>query len=199
MGPIVKQSLVVFCAALFSAQAACATVITFDTAKSGTVIGSLYANKGVLFSGATIEDLAGTGIATSTPPNAAVNEDSGSMSFSFTGRLPDEVSFTISTAAQDSVEAVALAADGMEDIVRTSGAAGPFSTPYVPNDLVSFSLPNIERITLYDFFDLRGDIALDTLRFGATAVPEPSSWLLLVAPAIGLAAACRQRARARRV
>jgi hypothetical protein len=90
-------------AALLLAPPARATLIDFDQTPSGTVIDTTYENEGVLFSGAVVENLTGTGIATSTPPNAAVALDEPFLSFTFVGTLPNYVSFTVSTAAQDSV------------------------------------------------------------------------------------------------
>jgi hypothetical protein len=166
--------IVLAAVAALAAPVAGAAEITFDTVPSGTVIDTTYAPLGVAFFGATVEDLANAGIATSTPPKAAVNSATYVMSFRFTGKLPSVVSFTVSTAARDSVQAVAYLADGGTKTFRTGGAAGPGSTPYVPNQLVRFAAAGIQKITVYDFFSLRNDIGLDTLRFSAGSVQPPS-------------------------
>ena len=92
--------------------------------------------------------------------------------------MPTFVNLSVSSALQDRIY-VSAYGPGYAYTVATSGFAGPHnSTPYVPNELVSFEAPGgISYLTLTSFFNFRVGPIADNLYFGPVpAVPEPSSW-----------------------
>jgi hypothetical protein len=120
------------------------------------------------------------------------------MHLTFVNTLPTFVSLSVSSALQDQVYLTAGGPGGFTKNVTTSGYGGPFnSTPYKPDELVSFANPGgISSIYLSSFYFTRVDPLVDNLYFGSVpAVPEPSTLMLMSVGVAMLIAVSRRRQR----
>lgn len=122
----------------------------------------------------------------------AVNDWFGpGLTLSFVGVLPSFVSLYVSNYKDGSVYLQAGGPGGFAANAVTKGDNPPDYIPeYVPKQFVSFSsTTGISTISLRGTFDSRGEIVIDNLFFGAAPpVPEPSTYLMLGAGLLMLAA-----------
>jgi hypothetical protein len=104
------------------------------------------------------------------------------MHLSFLNTLPTFVSLSVSSADQDQVYLTAHG-PGYSQNFTSSGWGGDdaHSTPYRPNELVSFaSASGIASLDLSSFYFMRTGPIVDNLYFGSIpAVPEPPALMLL--------------------
>lgn len=122
---------------------------------------------------------------------------SGSASLYFEGALPTYVSLEVTSLNHDAIFLNAFDSSGLFSSKRTAGWVGPFveSTPYIPNELVSFSSElGISQINMSGFFNLRAEATIDNITFTYASIPEPSPLALM---GLGLFAMLWRTARAR--
>lgn len=175
---------------LFATPAARADVITFEGLSDGTPVTTQYTN--VLFSNATAITAGASLNELEFPPHSGVNvvfDDGGPMSLTFTTPvLSFSGYFTYSTqltlvAFDASNVPIATMTSAFGNNEALSGNAGSH-----PNELISFSIPNgIARIVITGSPG-GGSFVMDDATFTTgtpTAVPEPSSIVLLLTGAGG--------------
>ena len=154
------------------------TVIDFEQAASGANITSYYAAQGVTFS-TLYQDYAYSG---SFPPDL-----SGGVGANFPTSNPagNAVNFTINFSSPVSNAAFAIVTDNAATFTTFLGATQVDSVSYVGGyvpgaDIVSFTNSNFDTIQ----FSGSGDnaVIIDNLGFnaGTAAVPEPTTWALML-------------------
>lgn len=174
---------------------ASATLITFDDLPPplpgdffNSPLNDQYVSKGLLIDGAFLTQ----------PDPASKNQaflGSNFATLTFLNTLPTFVSLSVSAALQDQVY-VSANGPSFSQNVTTSGYAGPFnSTPYRPNQLVSFASPGgISSLNISSFYNFRVDPIVDNLYFGAVpAVPEAPASVLMGVGLLLLIAVARRR------
>jgi hypothetical protein len=158
-----------------------ATLITFDDLPpplpgdfAKNPVTNQYASKGLLISGGYLTQ----------PDPASKNQALLASEFAqliFLDTLPTFVSLSVSSSLRDHIY-VSASGPSFLQTITTSGYGGPLnSTPYMPNELVSFASPGgISFLRLSDFYNFGVDAIVDNVYFGAVpAVPEPPSWVLM--------------------
>lgn len=136
----------------------------------------------------------------SMPDGTNENQLLGSnfLQLRFIGSLPTYVSMYVSAVLEQAVYLYAYSSDGLVSQHQTARWAGTEenSTPYVPNQYVSFeSSAGISSITIEAFYGLRVGPIIDDLTYEYTSVPEPSSLTLF---GLGLLGFVWRRSIARR-
>jgi hypothetical protein len=145
-----------------------------------------YAALGVHFNGAALIVAAPGDEAVVSPPNYISDFWGPGLDITFSGALPTAVSLLVSSYVGNASYIDAYGSDGaLIHSVITAGNRGlDIPAPdYTPRQLVSFAGAEIARIHLIDLYERRGFLGLDNLSFtrDATAVPEPSTLVLIVA------------------
>ena len=171
---------------LCTAPTAHAITLTFDEltqlpctgdACSDLSVDNQYSGLGVTFSGAGLYSFAESNQLV-TPPNGLSDVYGPGLSIRFSGTLPKAFSVYVSSSNEDSVGISVAGANGPLAALSTDGWNGSEenSTPYRDKQLVTFSGSEIARIDFASYYDRRGAIIIDNLKFGDTlSVPLPAS------------------------
>lgn len=111
-------------------------------------------------------------------------------SLNFVGVLPTFVSMYVTSERGDAIFFDARSDTGFIESKHSSGWMYPFeeATEAIPNELITFSSDlGISQITIQGFYGMRTEAVIDNITYTYSAVPEPSSIILIALGLIGIA------------
>jgi hypothetical protein len=174
----------------FAQQAHATTVLNFDTLADGTVLSNEYA--GVTFTGASVLSESGS-LNPQFPPvsgeNVAYDYLDGSITLNFSSAVHSIGGYVTAN------EPITLSAYNGATLLGTTLLASANSTAFgTPNTFLSLAFPTITSAVFSNGTSLGNSFTLDNVTIGA-AVPEPTTWAMLMLGFGAVGAVLRSRRR----
>lgn len=190
MNILLKTIAIVASLAFAPIAASASTVLDFEGFAADTILSNEYA--GVAITGAFVLTAPGynyIGFPPKSGSSIVYNYTGGVLDFSFTTAASAVGAFITGT------QVVTLTAYNGLNVLGTAVSPGNNSNGNgTPNAFVSFTGPNITRVTFTDGSD-GNTYTLDDFTYTAGSVPEAATWVMLVA-GFGLTGATMRRRKA---
>lgn len=114
-----------------------------------------------------------------SPDNYLLGSDY--LRLDFVGTLPTFISMIVNSFHEEAIYFTVYGQEGLIEQQQTDGYAGPVSTPYRPNQQMTFThAQGIASIAIHGFYNMRTSAKIDDLTLEYADIPAPSTLFLLL-------------------